>query len=270
MQAQNSGSVQECSVCLFLPSFLPFLPSFPFLPFLPFLPSFLLLLWSYFFSWCFILFWILEGFGFLEILCLTAILVLAPSMAYWQIAWSSTVPSISFMPCTCASYCGHRWSSTRKLGPSRPLKSSIRAIYWSKENGPFLGNFTSSVPSILGDLPSWLAPVSFFAEYGFSTGVNTWICPSSPWTEARRMNDQIVKKTWCWRVNRQSVRGKSSANCHARRCLLTVQALSPDIDNYNIIQPMLPHVDSRIQSNGGTHNMVSMKWRTKSCQTKMK
>ena len=55
--------------------------------------------------------------------------VLAPSMAYWQIAWSSTVPSISFMPYTCASYCGHRWSSTRKLGPFRPLMSSIRAIY---------------------------------------------------------------------------------------------------------------------------------------------
>ena len=157
----RQGSVQECSVCLFLPSF----PSFP--PSLPSLPSFLPSFFScglIFFSWCFILFWILEGFWFLENLCLTAILVLAPSMAYWRIAWSSTVPSISFMPCTCASYCGHRWSSTRKLGPSRPLKSSIRAIFWSKENGPFLGNFTSSVPSILGDLPSWLVPVSFFAE----------------------------------------------------------------------------------------------------------
>ncbi len=46
--------------------------------------------------------------------------------------------------------------STRKLSPY--------AIYWLEKKGTFYWNFTSSVPSIQGDLPSWLEPVFFFAE----------------------------------------------------------------------------------------------------------
>ena len=126
--------VQDCYLqksSLFLPSFLP-----------PVVLSFIG-------AWCFLG---LQIFWFSENLFLTAILILAPSMAYQRISWSITAPSISFMGCTCAIY----WS----LCSSGIAKQNQCHLL----TGTFHWNFTSSMPSILGDLPSWLVPVYFLAE----------------------------------------------------------------------------------------------------------